>query len=189
MKPIKKAGIIIGATIGGVVGGAVSVVGHVTKIKFLDDLGNSIVDSTILTGEITGEAASGVMHLAAGGAEALGEFMEVEKANSRKKRRHLKAAKRDLKDAGGAVLGNAFTNVKIVAKTSGGIAKGIKEGDKAKVLKGVKTLGKMATIGAITVGAIKIDPEEDAPKKADAAQGANAPKGAGMPAETDARKE
>ena len=56
---IKKTAIIGGAVVGGIVGGTISIIGHVTKIKVLDELGDSIIDSTILTGQIAGQAVSG----------------------------------------------------------------------------------------------------------------------------------
>lgn len=177
MKPIKKAGIVIGATLGGVIGGAIAVVGHVTKKKFLDDLGSNIVDSTILTGEIAGEAASGAVHLAAGGVEAIGEAIDKKGdkpikryIHLKKKRSHLKAAKRDLKSAGGRVFGNMVRNFKMTVNSVGAIAQGIAEKDKEKVKREIKTLGKMAAVGAITVGAIKVDPEEEKEKNNMASQ-------------------
>jgi len=53
MDSIKKTGIIAGAVIGGVVGGSISLIGKLSKIKAVDDVGSSIVSSSILTGGLT----------------------------------------------------------------------------------------------------------------------------------------
>lgn len=66
MNKIKKAGIITGAVVGGAIGGTLSVIGKVTKKKFLDELGESVVDSTILTGQIAGDIASGATNVISG---------------------------------------------------------------------------------------------------------------------------
>lgn len=147
MDKLKKAGIIGGAVVGGVIGGAISVIGHVAHNKFLDELGGSIVDSTILTGQIAGQAASGAADIVAG--------------KVRKKPRHIRKGKEDLINAGDQVVTNIITNAKIIIDNSGEIIEGVKEKDKRKILNGAKTLGKMAAIGAITVGTIKVKPDDD----------------------------
>ncbi len=63
MNNIKKAGIITGAVVGGVIGGTISFIGKVSNQKFIDELGESVVDSTILTGGIAGEIASGATNM------------------------------------------------------------------------------------------------------------------------------
>ncbi|MGI6752081.1 MAG: hypothetical protein ACOX4U_05610 [Anaerovoracaceae bacterium] len=167
MKPIKKAGILIGATFGGIVGGVIAIAGHVTGKRFLDDLGGNIVDSTILTGEIAGDAVSGAAHLAVGGMEAIGESVNRKKGNPKmylnikKKRRHLCAAKRDLKSAGNRVLGNMVRNFKMTVNSGEAIVQGVLKGDKEGVKREIKTLGKIIAVGAITVGAIKVDSHDE----------------------------
>lgn len=145
-KKIKKAAIIGGAVVGGVIGGTVSVVGRVAKSKFLEELGDSIVDSTILTGQIAGSAVSGATQLVAGGL----------KRNSA----DIHDGKQDLLDAGEQVVGNIVTNAKTMIDNSGEIFDGVRTGNGKKILKGVKSLGKIAVIGAITVGAVKLAPEK-----------------------------
>lgn len=66
MNLIKKAGILTGAVVGGVIGGTLSVIGKVAKIKIIDDIGESVIDSTILTGTIAGNLASGTTDLLTG---------------------------------------------------------------------------------------------------------------------------
>jgi hypothetical protein len=153
MDVIKKASIIGGAVIGGIIGGTVSIVGHVTKNKFVDELGENIVDSTILTGSIAGQIASGAADMIVGSIQ--------------KEPEHIDVGKEDLKSGGRKIINNYVTNAKLILNNSGDIVKGVKNRDIKRVLNGAKTLGKMAAIGAITVGAIKIDPgnNESAPKQ------------------------
>ncbi len=149
MDGIKKAGIIGGAVIGGIIGGAVSIAGHLAKNKFVDDLGKSIVDSTILTGSIAGELASGAAEVVVGGVQ--------------KEPEHIQRGKKDLKAGGGKILKNYVDNAKLVINNSGDIVSGVKNRDVKKILNGTKTLGKIVAIGVITVGAIKIEPDSPRP--------------------------
>lgn len=143
---IKKTGIIAGAVVGGVIGGTLSVIGKVSKTKFIDDLGESIVDSTILTGGIAGNIASGTTHLMSGAIQK--EAAKVEEG------------KQDLKEAGGQVVGNFVTNTKTVLNQSGEILDGVKKRDGKKVVRATKTLAKIVAVGAITVGAVKVKVED-----------------------------
>ncbi len=152
MNRIKKAGILTGAVVGGAIGGAISFVGKMTNRKFIDELGESVVDSTILTGEIAGDIASGVTHVISG------------KIN--KNHRKVKKGQNELKSAGGQVVQNFVNNVQTVADNSGEILEGVREKDRRKVVRGAKTLAKVVAVGAITVGTIKIKPEEKEPEEA-----------------------
>lgn len=147
MNNIKKATIITGAVVGGVIGGTISVIGKVTKKKFIDELGESIVDSTILTGGIAGDIASGATNLISG--------------KIQHKQEKLEEGKTELKSAGTQVVQNFVNNVKTVVDNSGEVLEGVKEKDGKKILRGTKTLAKVAVVGALTVGSIKIKPEDD----------------------------
>ena len=146
MNNIKKAGIITGAVVGGVIGGTISVVGRMANQKFIDELGESIVDSTILTGGIAGEFASGATNVISGKIKKSGQKVDE--------------GKDELKSAGAQVGQNIVTNVQTVVDNSGEILEGVKEKDRRKIIRGAKTLAKVAAVGAITVGTIKIKPEE-----------------------------
>ena len=146
MDVMKKAGIIGGAVVGGLIGGTVSIIGHVSKNKFLDELGGNIVDSTILTGQIAGQAASGAADVVTGGV----------KRNPKR----LKAGKEDLKQAGGKVVQNYVTNAKLILENGGEIVEGVRHKDGKRIRNGAKTLGKMVAIGALTAGAVKVTPDE-----------------------------
>lgn len=146
MNIIKKAGIITGAVVGGTIGGTISFVGKMANKKFIDELGESVVDSTILTGSIAGDIASGATNMISG---------KIQKSS-----RKVEEGKCELKSAGNQVVKNFVNNVQTVVDNSGEILEGVKERDRRKVIRGAKTLVKVAAVGAITVGAIKVKPEE-----------------------------
>ena len=143
MKKLKQAGGVAGAAMGGVIGGTVSFVGKVLRQPEIDQLGENIVDSAILTGEIAGHAASGAADVVAG---AVKRDTAV-----------IKAGGRDLKKAGVAVGKNVVANASVILMESGNVYLGVKTRDKARVIKGLKTMGKMAAIEFLTVGAIKME--------------------------------
>jgi len=147
MNNIKKAGIITGAVVGGAIGGAISFVGKMTNQKFIDELGESVVDSTILTGGIAGDIASGTTNVISG---------KIKKSN-----RKVKKGKEELKSAGNQVVQNFVNNVQTVVDNSGEILEGVKEKDSRKIMRGAKTLAKVVAVGAITVGTIKIKPSQE----------------------------
>jgi len=142
MDVIKKAGIMTGAVIGGTIGGTVSVVGKVSKINVIDEVGTSIIQSSIFTGSIAGEAVSGAADMLAGKISGNNEILEE--------------GWQDLKGSGKQVVSNFITNTKYVLKNSAHVAHGIKDKDVSKTIQGVKDLAKLVAVGAITVGAIKI---------------------------------
>ncbi|MBE6035680.1 MAG: hypothetical protein E7222_13425 [Clostridiales bacterium] len=153
MDSLKKAGIIAGAAVGGVIGGTLSVVGKVADIKIIDSIGSSIIDSTIYTGSIAGDIASGTTEVITGkitkNPDKVGEGVQ------------------DLKEGGSKVVGNFVNNFKLVASNSGEILEGVKARDTEKIKHGAKTLAKVAAVGIMTVGAIKIDEEENTHQSSD----------------------
>ncbi|NLP29639.1 MAG: hypothetical protein GX363_00760, partial [Clostridiales bacterium] len=126
---------------------SISIIGHITKNKFLDELGDSIVDSTILTGQIAGQVASGTTDIVVG--------------KLKHKPKYIQDGKNDLKDAGYQIVNNYVTNIKLIYDNSGEIVKGIHQKDGKRIWNGAKTLGKIVAIGTITVGAIKVNPSDD----------------------------
>lgn len=151
METLKKAGVCAGAALGGVVGGTVSLVGKVIRQPDIDQLGETITDSAILTGEIAGHALSGTADVIAGAV--------------RRDKRTLKKGGRDLKRAGGAMVKNVAANASILLTEAGNVAVGVKTGDRARVVRGLKTMGKMAAVELFTVGAVKMDDPEQKEKK------------------------
>jgi len=151
METLKKAGICAGAALGGVVGGTVSLVGKVIRQPEIDQLGETIMDSAILTGEIAGHALSGTADVITGAV--------------RRDKKSLKSGGRDLKRAGGAVVKNVAANASILLSEAGNVAIGVKTGNRAQVVRGLKTMGKMAAVEFFTVGAVKMDNPEKKVRK------------------------
>ncbi|MCR5482366.1 MAG: hypothetical protein K6F52_06185 [Clostridia bacterium] len=152
MNIIKKAGIITGAVVGGVLGGTLSIVGKTTGLKTVDDIGKSIVESTILTGTIAGGIASGATDIVRG---AVTHDPEVRQEGTQ-----------DLKKQGKQIFSNVTGNVRLTARNAAEIGKGIVTLDGKRVVKGSKTFVKFAAVGLMTVGAIKMaDSEQESEEK------------------------
>lgn len=67
----------------------------------------------------------------------------------------------DIKESGGAIVGNIIINTKNVIDNSGEVISGIKQKDGRKIIKGVKSLAKYAAVSTITVGSMQIKQSED----------------------------
>ncbi|MDR1572704.1 MAG: hypothetical protein LBS24_00140 [Clostridiales Family XIII bacterium] len=142
MKTIKKIGVAAGAVVGGVIGGSVSMVGKLSGVKFIDELGESIVDSAIYTGSIAGDIVGGTTDLAVG--RLTNDAARV------------RAGAHDLKSGGKRIVDNLADNVKTIAENGGDVVLGIKDMDGKRVLRGAKTLAKVVVVSAVTVGAIRV---------------------------------
>ena len=141
MNIIKKAAITAGAVAGGVIGGTVALAGKMTGAGVVEELGDGIVDSAIMTGELVGEALSGTADMVAGGI--------------RKDADQVAEGRHELQHAVKTTIGNAVNNIRIIGSSSAGIVGGMVHGDRQKVVCGLKNLGKMAAIGLVTVGVVK----------------------------------
>jgi hypothetical protein len=122
-------------------------VGKLSGVKFVDELGESIVDSAIYTGGVAGNIVSGATDAVRGkiaGDEAL-----------------VHSGANDLKTGGKQVVDNVVSNVKTIAESGGEIAAGVKDGDVKKIADGAKTLAKVAVVSAVTVGAVRVKRPED----------------------------
>ncbi len=146
MDNIKKAAIAAGAVAGGIIGGTVSLAGKMTKTEVVEELGDGITDSAIMTGELVGEALSGAADLVAGGL--------------RKDHDMISEGGKELKHAAKTTLTNALNNIKVIGRSGAGIVGGMVRGDKQEVARGLKNLGKMAAIGLVTVGVVKASQDD-----------------------------
>ena len=146
MKILKKTGIVAGAIVGGLIGGTISVIGKVADKKLVDNVGESVTDSLIYFGGIAGNVASGAADVALG--------------NMLKSTTMVDGGIDDLKDGGKMLIGNWLHNAKLVLGESGQIAKGIVHRDKPAIKDGIKTIGQIAVVGALTVGAIRLKQED-----------------------------
>jgi hypothetical protein len=147
MKIIKKIGVVTGAVVGGLIGGSVSFAGKLTGVKFIEELGESIVDSAIYTGGVAGNIVSGTTDA------VRGKLTDDEEM--------FHAGTDDLKAGGKQIVDNITDNVKTIAETGGEIALGVKEMDGERIARGAKTLAKIVAVGAITVGAIRVKTRDD----------------------------
>lgn len=143
MNGIKKGFIVTGAAIGGVLGGALSTAGRIAGSKMVDELGEAVIDSAILTGAIAGQLTSGAADLASG---------KITKSEARCER-----GRYDLKAGGKKIIGNWKENLNMIFDNSSEIIKGVRSRDSERIVSSIKTLGKMAAVGAITVGTIKVE--------------------------------
>ncbi|MEI8215884.1 MAG: hypothetical protein WCF96_02185 [Eubacteriales bacterium] len=143
---IKKAGIIAFAMTGGVLGSGVSLIGKMTKNKFIDNLGNDMVDSAIFTGELVGEALGGANDLITGKI----------KRNPEREQEGVESLKVFAKDS----IHNISSNLVLVAEKSEEAVVSLLDNDREKAVAAAKTLAEVVFIGALTFGAIKIDPKK-----------------------------
>ena len=144
---LKKAGIITGAVVGGTVGGTITLIGKLTKNKFVEEVGESIVDSALLTGEIAGTAVQGAM-------KAMGGMITDDQTR-------LEDGLSEMKGAGGQVVGNFVGNLNMVKESGVEILHSVKNRDLKQATKGARRLVKMISVGAIAVGPIKIKEEQE----------------------------
>lgn len=147
MKIIKKAGIIAGSIAGCAIGGTLSLTGKLTNIKPLDSLGQNIFNSFLYTGEIAGELISGASDITLG---------KIKKDEIR-----FQKGKTDLKTGGEKIIKNYISNFRLIGHGGAEIATGVLKHDKVRVIKGSKRLVKIFTVGILTVGAIKIEDDEE----------------------------
>lgn len=147
MSRIKKGAIIAGAVLGGTIGGTISLTGKLTKIKTLDSLGECILNSFLYTGEIAGEFIAG------GGDVAVGAI--------KKDKARLKKGTGSLKSSTTKIVKNYATNFKLIGGSGMEIANGVMKRDKVRIIKGGKRLAKIIAVGMLSVGAIKIDDDDE----------------------------
>jgi hypothetical protein len=143
---IKKAGILAFAVIGGTMGGGVSLTGKMLKNKYLENLGEDMIDSALFTGELVGEAIGGVNDIIAG---------KIKKDNLR-----TNDGKESLKGFAKDSIHNVATNLSLIGEKSEEAIVSLIDNDKNKALEAAKTLGEVLIIGTLTMGAIKINPNK-----------------------------
>jgi hypothetical protein len=146
MKVIKKIGITTGAVVGGLIGGSVSFAGKLSGVKFIDELGENIVDSAIYTGGVAGNIVSGTTDAVRGRLTGDGEL--------------FRAGTGDLKAGGRQIVDNIADNVKTIAENGGEIVHGVREGDGRRIVRGAKTLAKIVAVSAVTVGAVRVKKQD-----------------------------
>ena len=143
---IKKYGILTFALTNGVLGGLVSLTGKMFNNKFLDSLGEDIVDSSIFTGELVGDAIGGVNDVIAG---------KIKEDPER-----LADGAKILKGFAKDSVRNIASNLVLIADTGEEAVVSLIDKENQKAYRAIKTLGKVLIIGTLTGGAIKVDREK-----------------------------
>lgn len=139
---LKKAGHYAGKMTGLVIGGSVRVVGELAGSPFIKEIGDSVEQVTVKTGDTLGRAASGVWDTGAG-------LIADD------------AAKRDagLADLGGAarsVARGTVQGAEYVYRNGKDAVDGLREKDGEQVKGAAKNLVKAAAIGVLAVGVIDL---------------------------------
>lgn len=147
MGRIKAGTIIATGLIGGAIGVAIAAVGKGIGNKTVGQIGDGVAESSVLTGEIVGDTIEGVADTAVG----IAKKSEQKKADGIDK----------LKTAGTRAVGNFKENIVTMAGATKDVAVKAAQGDKAGVKRAAKNLFKIVSVGMITVGAVKVDTEEE----------------------------
>jgi hypothetical protein len=139
---LKDLGSFVGQVAGGVIGGAVEVVGEVTDSQFIKDVGKGVYHATSRTGEIVGSLASGTY-------DAVGGLITDDKHQSSQGLNEIFNTVGDTASG----IGKGIVNV-----TEKGIdtVSAILDGDKEKALELGKDLAKVAAVGVLSIGIIDI---------------------------------
>lgn len=138
----KSLGSLAGTVIGGVVGGAVELVGEATDSTFIKEIGQGVYKSSIRGCEMIGQAVDGGVSIADGILTS-----DKDKVN------------KGFNEVGDTVvqtvvgIGNGIGNV---AKSGKDIIEGISEGDNQKISNGSRNLVKAVSVGALAVGVLDV---------------------------------
>jgi len=151
MDSLKKTGVIVGAVFGGVIGGGISLVGKLANVKVIDDVGSSVVSSSLLMGRLVGDVASGAADTVCG---------KITKDEAQ-----VKEGLDDIKGTGKKLVNNFVENVTYIGNSSMEIASSIKAKDKPRAVRNAKKLVKWVAVGTITVGVVKMEDSSDGSNK------------------------
>lgn len=147
MGKIKAGTIITTGVIGGVIGVSIVAVGKAIGNKTVGQIGDGVADSALMTGEIIGDVFEGVADTSLG----------IAKKNSRKKEQGVD----QLKTAGISAINNIKHNIVTVGGATKDVAVNVAHKDKEGAKKAGRKLLKIVSVGLITVGAIKVNTEDE----------------------------
>lgn len=139
---LKDMGKLAGDLTGRVLGGTVRVAGELVNSPYIKEIGNDVERITARTGEIAGQAASGVWDVGAG-------LLTADKQQA-------KTGLGELGDAAATTAKGVVNGVEYVVESGKDMVTGIKENDKELLKEGVMKLGKAAAITAIGIGVVDI---------------------------------
>jgi hypothetical protein len=139
---IRSLGKFAGKAAGVVVGGPIQVVGELTGVDLIEDIGKGVRKASEFAGDTAGQIADGAVNTVSG----------ILKDDS-------KQLDRGLGDMGSAVTRTA-KGVVVTAKNTlhngGEVIGGFMDGDNARVKKGAASIVKTVAIGALAVGVIDV---------------------------------
>lgn len=139
---LRDIGKLAGDVTGRVIGGTVRVAGELVNSNYMKEIGNDVERVTAKTGEIAGQAASGVWDVGAGLLTA--------------DNRQAKAGIGELGDAVNTTVKGIGHGIEYVVESGKDMVTGMKENDKELLKEGVKKLGKAAAITAIGIGLVDL---------------------------------
>lgn len=138
MSFFKKAGNLVGTVAGGVIGGAVTLVGEVTNSNYVKEIGEGIFNASVSAGNIMGQAAEGA-------AGIVGGIIASDKILTNK-------GVGELGDAVGKTIKGTVAGISNIASNGCQAIGGIMDGDKEKTINASKNLLKTAAIAALAIG-------------------------------------
>lgn len=139
---LKGIGKLAGDVTGRVLGGTVRVAGELVNSNYIKEIGDDVERVTAKTGELAGQAASGVWDVGAG-------LLTADKQQ----------AQTGLDELGGAVtttVKGVGHGIEYVVESGKDMMTGIKEKDNDLLKDGVMKLGKAAAITTIGIGLIDL---------------------------------
>ncbi|SDX49548.1 hypothetical protein [Paenibacillus sp. CF384] len=142
MDLLKGIGKLAGDVTGRVIGGTVRVAGELVHSDYIKEIGNDVERVTSKTGELAGQAASGVWDVGAG-------LVTADKQRAQ-------TGLNDLGDAATTTVRGAGQGIQYVVESGIEVVAGIKDNDKELIKGGVKKLGKAAAITVLAVGVIDL---------------------------------
>lgn len=139
---LKGIGKLAGDVTGRVLGGTVRVAGELVNSNYIKEIGNDVERVTAKTGEIAGQAASGVWDVGAG-------LLTADKQQAQ-------TGLDELDDAVTTTVKGVGHGIEYVVESGKDMMTGIKEKDNDLLKDGVMKLGKAAAITTIGIGLVDL---------------------------------
>lgn len=146
---LKGVGKLAGDVTGKVLGGTVRVAGELVRSDYIKEIGNDVERVTAKTGEIAGQAASGVWDVGAG-------LITSDKHQTQ-------SGLGELGDVVTTTVKSAGQGLEYVVDSGIDLAAGIKDKDKERMKEGAKKLGRAAAVTVLAVGIVDIIDGPDGP--------------------------
>jgi len=139
---LKGIGKLAGDVTGKVLGGTVRVAGELVHSNYIKEIGNDVERITAKTGEIAGQAASGVWDVGAG-------LLTADKQQA-------KSGLDELGDAVTTTVTGVGHGIEYVIESGKDMVTGITQNDKELLKEGAMKMGKAAAITTIGIGLVDL---------------------------------